>query len=143
MLWLLLAATLSLKTPQVRAAAVAGSASKDCGWVRLGRDAWPTINCTAGHFKRGKPFYAWFQQQGIDSMVADGIAMNGKGEVFRLRYDSMGGWFGSSRCASAALARVGAREYVKCGSEDYLPPNVQRRPLRVGGDVKAPIAVVQ
>lgn len=120
MLWFVLAATVALKTPLIRAAAVAGPGAKNCGWVGIGRDPWPAINCTVGHFKRDKPFYAWFQQQGIDSMVASGIAMNSKGEIFSLRYDSMGDFFAADRCARTEIERIGKRERLVCHVGSYV-----------------------
>lgn len=114
--------------PEKRAAKLAEPNAKNCGFVALNEDPWSTINCTVGHFKRRRPFYAVFQHQGIDSFVAQGIVGGTDGTVRLMVYDSMGNRSSIRPCIHPAFGSILGRESIKCDGDRYLHHNAWTHP---------------
>ena len=74
---------------------VAGAGAIDCGHVILGSDRSVANCCVATNFIQSLPFSATFDEQGIDSRVATGIALDAGGTTTIFFFD--GGLFGSNQ----------------------------------------------
>ena len=69
----------------------AGPGATDCGHVRLGDDRSTANCCVASNFERSLPFRVTFEEQGIDSFVARGLAFESSGRMTEFVFDSYAG----------------------------------------------------
>lgn len=69
---------------------VAGWMSRDCGYIRRHDDPADAIGCVKESLKSQKPFLVAFEDSGLDSRVASGIASNSANEVFEINTDEFG-----------------------------------------------------
>jgi hypothetical protein len=67
---------------------VAGRGATNCGRVPVGADGAAVDGCVVTAFSDGRAFYARYDVQGIDSLVARGIAGDPKGQVTLFLWDS-------------------------------------------------------
>jgi hypothetical protein len=66
----------------------AGAGAADCGHVAFGADRSSANCCVATNFVQFLPFSATYDEQGIDSRVARGIALNASGTTTIFHFDS-------------------------------------------------------
>jgi hypothetical protein len=72
---------------------IAGNAALNCGHVRAGENASTAFECARKAIGRRRPFLVRFDYWGTDSLLSDGFAEDGNGNVFLIRFDSLG-WGG-------------------------------------------------
>ncbi len=68
---------------------VAGIAAKNCGHVRAPSSPKRATKCVLDQISRNRPFYVRYDEWGVDSEVAGGLAGNGTG-VVAMQFDSVG-----------------------------------------------------
>lgn len=66
----------------------AGAEAVDCGHVDNGVDRSAVNCCVVGRYAQSLPAFATYEEQGVDSRVAQGFAARSDGAVIRLSYDS-------------------------------------------------------
>ncbi|MCU1331977.1 MAG: hypothetical protein JWM08_969 [Candidatus Angelobacter sp.] len=76
--------------PESRFQKIAGPAAKNCGRVGIKKDRAPATACAMRAYKHQQAFYVIYDEQGIDSEVAGGIAWNGKDAPYSVSFDGMG-----------------------------------------------------
>jgi hypothetical protein len=69
---------------------IAGKNATDCGHVGLHQSATAASDCSLSTWKAKRPFLVSYDVQGIDSRLVFGMASDGGGDVFSVKYDSMG-----------------------------------------------------
>jgi hypothetical protein len=78
-----------------RLQSIAGPGAHNCGHVRVNENPTNATACALVAFKHRRPFYVRYDESGIDSEVADGIAGDSTGKVYSVGFDSMAinpGW---------------------------------------------------
>jgi hypothetical protein len=74
---------------------IAGPGAHNCGHVRVNENPTNATACALVALKHRRPFYVRYDESGIDSEVADGIAGDSTGDVYSVGFDSMAinpGW---------------------------------------------------
>ena len=66
----------------------AGAGAVDCGHVAIGASSAATDQCIADQTAAGTPFFAHYDEQGIDSRVALGVVRDPQGQTSVLLWDS-------------------------------------------------------
>jgi hypothetical protein len=100
-----------------KTAQLAGLGSQDCGFVAIGQDAKRTSDCALRLFNQQKPFRAWYEIRGKDSLLIFGLAYNSKRELTMVTLDYMGGsdtdpnWFA---CPEPQQLYVSYKNRVDC-----------------------------
>lgn len=79
---------LSFQDFQAEVKSAAGAGAADCGHVVLGADRSAANCCVATNFGQSRPFSVTFDEQGIDSRVARGVALNARGTTTIYVFDS-------------------------------------------------------
>jgi hypothetical protein len=67
----------------------AGSGAVDCGHVAIDGGIGSADACVTGAFRDGKPFFALYDEQGIDTFEMLGLASDGHGNVTLIRWRSV------------------------------------------------------
>lgn len=120
-----------------------GPSSVDCGDARPAEPARALHECTVLAFDQRRPFHVRFWKQGIDSLVAEGVALDSSGKLYVYRFDNSP-CGAPGRCPPSLEETLCARPYVRdevrgkqlaCAAPPF---NVPRPAVRVGGDVKPP-----
>ncbi len=70
--------------------ALAGEKAISCGHIPLRGDTKAAYDCAFKAFKEKKAFYIGYDERGIDSYESTGIAMDAKGSMYVVYFDSMG-----------------------------------------------------
>ena len=73
-----------------RIRAIAGPGAVDCGHVRLKESPARATACALRAVKRHQAFHVRYDQQGIDSEVAEAMAGDSSGKIYYVGFDSMG-----------------------------------------------------
>jgi hypothetical protein len=99
-----------------KTAQLAGLDSHDCGFVAIGEDAKRTSDCAQRLFSQQKPFRAWYEIQGKDSLLIFGLAYNSKRELTMVELDMEGSgtdhiWFA---CPKPQQLYVSYKNRVDC-----------------------------
>jgi hypothetical protein len=76
--------------PESRFQKIAGHGAQNCGRVKVNQDRRPATACALRAFQHHKPFYVIYDEMGIDSFIATGMARNTADEPYIVDYDSMG-----------------------------------------------------
>jgi hypothetical protein len=69
---------------------IAGKNATDCGHVGLHQSTTAASDCALATWKADRPFLVSYDVQGIDSKLVFGLASGGAGDVFSVKYDTMG-----------------------------------------------------
>lgn len=69
---------------------IAGKNATDCGHVGLHQSPTAPGDCALAAWKANRPFFISYDVQGIDSKLLYGLTSSGGGDVFSVKYDSMG-----------------------------------------------------
>jgi hypothetical protein len=75
---------------QRRLLLLAGDAPIDCGSVQVNQDGTSASECAKTALSSKQAFVVRYYLQGIDSIVAVGLAGTKSGKIFAVEYDSMG-----------------------------------------------------
>jgi len=99
----------------------AGKDAIDCGRTRSDDDSDTTDQCVAKAREEKRPFIARYDLQGIDSIVADGVAGNAEGEIYVFRYDSdpsggsnVGESIREKKCRGIRIVRSKRGRQIRC-----------------------------
>lgn len=77
-------------TLQFKLAGVAGENAVKCGHVGTEEDPTSANECAEKNFTQKRPFYLSYELPHSDSDYEYGLAMNNKGRMYLVEYDSMG-----------------------------------------------------
>jgi hypothetical protein len=100
----------------------AGARAIDCGHVQLNADATAVNACVQRSLDGGLPFYAIYEQVGLDSHVASGVARSADGTVTIFSYDGdPGGGGGDGRPVIDAQVCEGAKRHVPAIGDPAAP----------------------
>ena len=69
---------------------IAGKNATDCGHVSLHQNTTAANDCALAAWKANRPFLISCDVQGIDSKLVFGLASGGDGDLFSVKYDSIG-----------------------------------------------------
>jgi hypothetical protein len=81
---------LNPELPDYRFRALAGLNAENCGHVKIKESRAKATACARGAVKHHKPFYVIYDEAGIDSIIAGGMAGNSDGKLYSITFDSMG-----------------------------------------------------
>jgi hypothetical protein len=73
-----------------RMRAIAGNDPLDCGRVKLNSDPKRSLDCARKAISQRRSFLVRFDCSGMDSFLSDGFAGDSSGNVFSVRFDSLG-----------------------------------------------------
>lgn len=76
--------------PESRFQKIAGRGAQNCGRVEVKQSRLPATACALRVFQHHKPFYVIYDEMGVDSFIATGMAWNPENEPYIVEYDSMG-----------------------------------------------------
>jgi hypothetical protein len=76
--------------PESRFQKIAGPRAINCGRTGINKDRKQATACAMRAYKHHQSFYVIYDEQGIDSEVADGMSWNGKDVPYSVSFDGMG-----------------------------------------------------
>lgn len=79
-----------IKVMEQRLHRLSGDDAIDCGAVPVGGNPADATACVIKALRQHRPFYVRYAVQGIDAELSDGIASDGKGEMYGVIFDSLG-----------------------------------------------------